>query len=342
MSAVRSNKANSFTALKCPVAQDLRSYVALLVLNALLGGEITSFLYRYLREDKRLCYFIESQVEPLLGRAYVLASVEREDYQSALKEINRGIDDLKAGRVMPEEWNRTLVLVGHRLAALRDDRDALQRMNIRSLASGFPITFGEMEYHLASLRLEEVVHCAYAHGPSGCIFSLWRSKRGQSKLSLQRHYCDKLYEELYTATLSGGFELWMMPKKGARQTVAQLSVASGVIHQMEGRYGVGVAHLLEHLLFENQRERSDSALLISGEISTRARVWKARNTCSPAAWVLKNVSLYCLSWFSMGVGRKIVWFAKEKLSPVRLGCMEMIRNGSGITLAFQRPMGTIL
>ena len=214
LSVVRSNKANSFTALRVLVAQDLRSYVALLVLNALLGGEITSFLYRYLREDKRLCYFIESQVEPLLGRAYVLASVEREDYQSALKEINRGIDDLKAGRVMPEEWNRTLVLVGHRLAALRDDRDALQRMNIRSLVSGFSITFGEMEYHLASLRLEEVVHCASTHGPSGCIFSLWRSKRGQSKLSLQRHYCDKLDEELYTATLSGGFELWMMPKKG--------------------------------------------------------------------------------------------------------------------------------
>ena len=69
-------------------------------------------------------------------------------------------------------------------------------------------------------------------------------------MSLQRHYCDKLDEELYTATLTGGFELWMMPKKGARQTVAQLSVASGVIHQMEGRYGAGVAHMLEHLLFE--------------------------------------------------------------------------------------------
>ena len=153
-----------------PVAQDLRSYVALLVLNALLGGEITSFLYRYLREDKRLCYFIESQVEPLLGRAYVLASVEREDYQSALKEINRGIGDLKAARVMPEEWNRTLVLVGHKLTALRDDRDALQRINIRSLVSGFPITFGEMEYHLASLRLEEVVHCAHTMAPRVVYF----------------------------------------------------------------------------------------------------------------------------------------------------------------------------
>ena len=100
-------------------------------------------------------------------------------------------------------------------------------------------------------------------------------------MSLQRHYCDKLDEELYTATLSGGFELWMMPKKGARQTVAQLSVSSGVIHQMEGRYGVGVAHMLEHLLFE--KPEGEIAQRFAGEISTRVRVWKARNTCSQAA-----------------------------------------------------------
>ena len=42
----------------------------------------------------------------------------------------------------------------------------------------------------------------------------------------------------------------MMPKKGARQTVAQLSVASGVMHQLDGQYGVGIAHMVEHLLFE--------------------------------------------------------------------------------------------
>ena len=42
----------------------------------------------------------------------------------------------------------------------------------------------------------------------------------------------------------------MMPKKGANHTVAQLSVASGVMHQLGGQYGVGIAHMVEHLLFE--------------------------------------------------------------------------------------------
>ena len=67
---------------------------------------------------------------------------------------------------------------------------------------------------------------------------------------MQRQYSEKLNEEIFTVTLAGGLRLWMMPKKGAKQTVAQLSVASGVMHKLGGQYGVGVAHMVEHLLFE--------------------------------------------------------------------------------------------
>ncbi len=67
---------------------------------------------------------------------------------------------------------------------------------------------------------------------------------------VQRQYSEKLNEELFTVTLAGGLQLWMMPKRGAKQTVAQLSVASGVMHQLGGQQGVGVAHMVEHLLFE--------------------------------------------------------------------------------------------
>ena len=67
---------------------------------------------------------------------------------------------------------------------------------------------------------------------------------------MHRQYSEKLNEELFTVTLAGGLRLWMMPKRGARQTVAQLSVASGVMHQLDGQYGVGIAHMVEHLLFE--------------------------------------------------------------------------------------------
>lgn len=71
---------------------------------------------------------------------------------------------------MLEDWTRTVALLGHRIAALGDDRDALQRMNIRSLVSGFPITLGEIEYHLASIRLEEVVRCARIMAPRVVYF----------------------------------------------------------------------------------------------------------------------------------------------------------------------------
>ena len=156
--------------VQLPIARDLRSHVALLLFNALLGGEGTSFLYRYLREEKRLCYFIQSQVDPLLGKGYIQASVEREDYQRALGEINRGIDDLKGGRVSERDWTRARTLLGHRLAVLREDRDSLQRLSLCSQISGYSMPLSEMEYHLATLELKEIVEVASRLTPTITYF----------------------------------------------------------------------------------------------------------------------------------------------------------------------------
>ena len=146
--------------VRVPVARNLRSYVVILLFNALLGGEGTSFLYRYLREEKRLCYLIESQVDPLLGKGYILASLEQEKYQMALEEVNRGIEDLKGGRVSKLGWTRTKALLGQRLAVIKDDRDALQRLNLRSHISGYSMSLSEMEYHLTTIKIEEIVDVA--------------------------------------------------------------------------------------------------------------------------------------------------------------------------------------
>ena len=161
--------------LKIPVAKNLRTYVVLLLFNALLGGEGTSFLFRYLREEKRLCYFVESQVDPLLGKGYIQASVKREDYQRSLEEINRGIDNLKGGRVSEQDWTRTKALLGHRLAVLREDRDALQRLSLRSLISGYSMPLSEMEYHLATMQLKEIVDTA-SHITPNIIYFLYGNK----------------------------------------------------------------------------------------------------------------------------------------------------------------------
>lgn len=156
--------------VQVPSARNLRSYVLLLLLNALLGGEGTSFLYRYLREETRLCYFIESQIDPLLGKGYVLANVELEAYQRALREIERGIDDLRKGRVSEQDWTRAKALLGHRFADFKEDRDSLQRLNLLSLISGYSMPLSEMEYILATIQLEEIVDVANRLTPSVIYF----------------------------------------------------------------------------------------------------------------------------------------------------------------------------
>ena len=39
-------------------------------------------------------------------------------------------------------------------------------------------------------------------------------------------------------------------QEGSKTDCSPLSVASGVMHQLGGQYGVGIAHMVEHLLFE--------------------------------------------------------------------------------------------
>ena len=153
-----------------PSARNLRSYVLLLLLNALLGGEGTSFLYRYLREETRLCYFIESQIDPPLGKGYVLANVEPEAYQKALEEIERGIDDLRKGRVSEQDWTRAKALLRHRFADFKEDRDSLQRLNLHSVIFGYSMPLSEMEYNLAAIQLEEIVDVANRLTPSVIYF----------------------------------------------------------------------------------------------------------------------------------------------------------------------------
>ena len=73
--------------VQLPIGRNLRSYVVLSYCSTPFWGRGDLFLYRYLREEKRLCYFIESQVDPLLGKGYVLVSVEREDIIGPWKRL---------------------------------------------------------------------------------------------------------------------------------------------------------------------------------------------------------------------------------------------------------------
>ena len=111
-------------------------YPALVLLNLLLGGEGTSRLFKSLREDARLCYYVASHIEPLSGLLFVVASIGAEAYGRALIGVEREIDMLRQGQVKPDEIAAARKLLRTYLLGIGEDRDAHFRYRFRDSLVG--------------------------------------------------------------------------------------------------------------------------------------------------------------------------------------------------------------
>lgn len=78
-------------------------YPALLLLNAVFGGSVTSKLFRNVREKRSLCYYASSLLEKFKGLMVVSSGVAFENYETAKQAILRELDACKNGEFTAEE-----------------------------------------------------------------------------------------------------------------------------------------------------------------------------------------------------------------------------------------------
>ncbi len=121
-----------------------KDFARLLLFNAIWGGESQSLLFRRLREERGLCYYIDSQIDSMAGRAYVLAGIDRQDYSRILVEIEHVLGGLAGGKVDGDVFEQGQALLLHRLDAVSEDRDALVRMSLRSHVARMTICGDEL------------------------------------------------------------------------------------------------------------------------------------------------------------------------------------------------------
>lgn len=73
------------------------------VMNGVFGGGVSSKLFMNVRERLHLCYFASSGVDVFKGLMYVISGIAPEDYETALGEINRQLQDMRDGNITEEE-----------------------------------------------------------------------------------------------------------------------------------------------------------------------------------------------------------------------------------------------
>lgn len=118
------------------VAYGASDYPALVLLNLMLGGDSPSRLFKHLREEAGLCYYVASHLEALSGLLFVVAGIEAAAYPQARAAVEQELQALRTGAFAPQELEAARRLLRARLLGLAEDREGFFRYQLREGLAG--------------------------------------------------------------------------------------------------------------------------------------------------------------------------------------------------------------
>lgn len=101
-------------------------YPALLLMNGIYGGSLTSKLFMNVREKLSLCYYASSGIDPFKGVVIVSSGVDTDKYETAKAEIFAQLDACCNGEITEEELNSTR---SYLISSLRSSGDSPYSMD---------------------------------------------------------------------------------------------------------------------------------------------------------------------------------------------------------------------
>jgi len=119
-------------------AMEKPDYPALIVLNSLYGGSITSKLFLNVRERLALCYYASSMIEKHKGVMLVASGVEFSKFDTALDEIMSQLDLVKKGDVSDWELTSAKRAVITVIKAAMDRPGGLEELYFDSAVAAMP------------------------------------------------------------------------------------------------------------------------------------------------------------------------------------------------------------
>lgn len=112
-------------------ADGIDDYPALVLLNLMLGGDGPSRLFKHLREEEGLCYYVASHIEALSGLLFVAAGIEAAAYPQVRDAVEQELQALRTGAFDPWEIEAARRLLRARLLGLAEDREGFFRYQLR-------------------------------------------------------------------------------------------------------------------------------------------------------------------------------------------------------------------
>lgn len=98
-----------------------KNHYAFNVFNAIFGGMSQSKLFKVVREQHSLCYYISSSYDAFNGVMVITAGIEGSDYDKTLKLIAEQLDKMKKGEFSKEDIDIAKLMIKNSMKKTFDD-----------------------------------------------------------------------------------------------------------------------------------------------------------------------------------------------------------------------------
>lgn len=137
------------------------NYGALMVMNAVFGGSVTSKLFMNVREKLSLCYYASSSLDKHKGLMIVSSGVKPSDCEKAKNEILAQLEAVKNGKIEQWELDGAKSAVITALQTYMDDKFRLENFNLdNSLLDMIECTPDIMAGLTEDVTMEDVIKTA--------------------------------------------------------------------------------------------------------------------------------------------------------------------------------------
>ncbi len=133
---------------------------AIRLMNAMLGGTVTSKLFVHVREEKSLCYYCASRYDRLKSLLLIDSGVQQQNIDVAYDAILEQVEAMKQGNFTDEEMDQARLAMINSYRAVSDSPFSLENWYLGQLLSERMFTPAQEIEHLKAVTREQIIEAA--------------------------------------------------------------------------------------------------------------------------------------------------------------------------------------
>lgn len=143
-----------------PITETHPDFVAMRVLNVILGSGMTSKLFMNVREKRSLCYSIGSNYYGTKGILTVAAGIDAHKQKTVRQEIYAQLEACKNGEITLQELDAAKEALLSALRSVYDSPSAIESFYGTKALSGMPLSIEEYRAALEAVTVEDAARVA--------------------------------------------------------------------------------------------------------------------------------------------------------------------------------------